>query len=226
MSNEEFGGAEFMSTRFNILQKRRMIRRSLKPLENYLLDDIEEGTLYKWSSESEFDLEDLSLSLGTGVNRIYSMLSSLHERGIIVKRDTRYKRRFVLGLDPDFFGQILTNHQNELEQKRHLSLVVDNKGNGVDNSRKQVPNGTNEVPNGTNEVPKTKRRSPKQEKKIANCREIIEEKSPIDPYRLDIDVFRVKLGELHSFPEAKSQYEIEEEKSRQLSAFRRMEAKN
>lgn len=142
-SDEKQGGPEFMSLRYNVREQRRKIRRDLKPLENYLLDDIAEGTINSWDSQNEFDLKILALGLGIKVNRIYSMLKDLSERSIIVRKPTRYPGREILGLNPAFFGQILTNHQHELEKKRHLTLVWDNLSSDVDNFKVQVPNGTN-----------------------------------------------------------------------------------
>ncbi len=154
-----------MALRYNVRQKRRKIRRDLTPLENYLLDDIQEGTIDSWETSSEFNLQDLAEGLGTQVNRIYAMLKDLHEKGIITREPTRYAGLEKIGLSTKYFGQILSDYQQKIEDRKHLSLV---------------PNRTDQVPNGTKEDTKRYSASPKRDKVDLQTNEIIQESPPSD----------------------------------------------
>jgi hypothetical protein len=166
-------GPEYMAMRWNILQKKKEIRRDIQPLDNFLLDDLIEGTVNKWVSESEFDVEDLAAGLKTGTNRVYASIKKMHAMGLITKRETRYKRRLILGLNPNFFGQILIDHQHQLEKKKHLRLVSI--------GTQEVPKETEEVPNGTGPHPKRDSRGPDRD---LNDLQLIDSKQENFPYLL------------------------------------------
>lgn len=193
--SDERKGAEFMSLRYNVRNKRREIRRELKPLENYLLDDIAEGSINCWATKREFDLNDLAAGLGIRVNRVYSMLKDLHARSIITREPTKYPCLEILGFNESYFGQILTDHQYEIEKKKtHLKVIVDNSKVAVDNFDGEVPNGTNQVPNGTGSLQNRDLSSPKRDLISSQINEIIEESLPIDSSQIDIELLREKYG--------------------------------
>lgn len=165
------GGPEFMALRANVRRKRREIRRDLTPRQNYLLDDITEGTVDGWGSKSEFDLKDLAYGLGVRVNKIYVLLKELHDQSLITREPTRYPGREILGLNPESFGQILINHQHEKEKKKHLRLVpIQDQPSPLSGLAKSLK-GTHIIP--------------KEDLSLSQDIEIIKESNPLDSYRLD-----------------------------------------
>lgn len=116
-----------MAVRMNIIRKRREIRHELTPSQNYLLDDIMLGTINDWDSSNQFDLEELANGLGyKSTDKLYLMLKQLANKKIIIRKPTKYPGLEILGLNPEFFGQVLIDHQNALEKNRSLKIVVDN----------------------------------------------------------------------------------------------------
>lgn len=166
---EERKGAEFMSLRCNVIRKRKELRSTLSPRENYLLDDIQEGTIGDWQSLGEFNLEDLAKGLNIRMNKIYVLLKNLHTKDIIVREKTKHKKLEMLGLNPNIFGQILSNHQHGIEKKKHLRLVPNQ-------DAVSPKSGLNESQIRTDLVPK-------RDQIYLQHNDIIDKKSPLDSYR-------------------------------------------
>lgn len=188
----QIGGREFMSLRHNVISKRREIRRDLTPLQNYLLDDITLGTVYNWKSQNEFDLKELARGLKVPPNRIYELLKDLEERKLIVRKPTQYRGRETLGLSAEIFGQILSNHQNDIEKVKHLRLVKTDKPSGDvgrenDSGGRKNDTASRESDSSSRESDKTSTQDP----------DIPKEKPPLDS--LDpLDSLRRNPGEASS----------------------------
>jgi hypothetical protein len=167
-------GPEFMALRFNIIQKRKELRKVLSYREYCLLEEIIDGTVDKWESKSKFDLRKLGENLGIRINKTYVTLKSLTSKKIIIREKTEFKLQETIGLNPDIFGQILIDHQHMLELKKHLSLVVDN-------SERLVPKEDQRTPEkGLDESRKRTYLVPNRDAYPHQTIEIINEKSPID----------------------------------------------
>lgn len=184
-------GPEFMSLRFNVRAKRREIRRNLTPLQNYLLDDITEGTVNEWDSKNEFDLKDLAAGLKVTPNRVYEMVKDLEALKIIIRKPTRYRGREILGLNPELFGQVLTDHQNDLEKRRHLRVVpissppdpkpTEGVGRDSDSTSRESDHSSRDSDSGSRE----------SDTNAAQQSENKQEKTPLDP----LDSFKSLRGE-------------------------------
>lgn len=189
---EKVKGLEFMSTRFNVVMKCRELKKTkfITPAEYFLLEEIQIGTNggqnQKWtmSSTAEFFLEDLSNNLGyKSMNKIWTLVKSLHQKGLITREYTRSKGREILGLNSKVFGQILIDSQHLLEQQRQLKMVVDNSkkpptvrvdgthGSCVDELRSECVEGMNHVSNPSQNDPleylREDKNSYKGEKEVA-----------------------------------------------------------
>lgn len=175
-TEQSMKGSEFMALRQNVITKRRELRSQLTPTENYLLDDIQNGTIGKWDTISEFDLNDLADSLDIQINKVYVLLKGLHEKRIIVREKTKYKKLEKIGLNPEMFGQILIDHQEEIRKKKHLKLV---------------PNQNKFSPDLGLDMSKKRNDLVQKKDQISNEDvDIIEENRPIDSFRYTSNSFR------------------------------------
>jgi hypothetical protein len=188
-----------MSLRYNIRRKQKELRHELPPSQYYLIEEIIDGTVGDWDSTNEFDLEHLAKQMGyKSTNKLYSMLKELDKKELIVRKSTRYPRREVLGLNPKLFGQVLTNHQTDLEKKRHLKIVVDNSQNELTKCEPR----THEV--GANNSRSVSEQLTKCVLNQPQVNEIIDKKFPSDSYRqLQISS---EAKELHAHEERKREY--------------------
>lgn len=117
--NKNKKGPEFMALRRNVLDKRKELKRDLTPSQGNLLDELIEGTIYRWRSVAVFSVGELAYNLGyRGKEKVYRNLKVLREKGIIVQTKGWRKWEINLGLNPDIFGQILIDHQLEKEKRR------------------------------------------------------------------------------------------------------------
>lgn len=201
-------GPEFMALRFNVRQKRKELRKDIAPLENYLLDDITEATVNAWKATHDFDINEIARTLGTSRGRVYAMLSKLKELKIITD-EKKYGRLHSIGLNPEFFGQILIDHQHDLDKKKHLSLAVDN-------SKKTEIGGPVldlEDPKSDLESPVSDLKSSEPDLSLPQLFEKIEENVPIDSFRSHRSLRR-KTGESLTFKkiETMTAHEVEARK--------------
>lgn len=192
-ATEEFnkkGGSEFMSLKWTVIRVRQILRRDISPLQNYLLDDISLGTIYMWKSKNEFDIRDLATSLNVKPNRVYELLKDLEEKKVIVREPTRYPKREVLGLNPEMFGQILTETQTQKEKFRLRSVPTgkptgsekpsEDVGRESDSLGRESDIDSRESDSGSRDSDQNKNQPPENKK----------ENSPLDP----LDSFRSLRG--------------------------------
>lgn len=160
MTWEKGTGLEFLARRMNVSLKLREIRsgRLVKPLEYYMLQEIELGTVgaenpkKRICSKGAFYLEDLSKHLNILINKVYVTLRSLEKKELIIREKTRSKGLEILGLNPNFFGQVLIDTSHIRETKSHLKLVKNNP-NLVQKEDKVSPDlGANKSQNRTDQV--------------------------------------------------------------------------
>lgn len=212
-------GPEFMAIRFNIRQKRKEIRKKLAPLENYLLDDITEATVNAWKTAHDFDIHEIATTLGTSRGRVYAMLSKLKELKIIID-EKKYGRLHSIGLNPEFFGQILIDHQHDLDKKKHLSLAVDN------SKKTEIggPVSDLEDPKSDLENPVSDLKSPELDLNLSQLFEKIKENVPIDSLRLDKSL-RCENGESFTLSKIEdlTAEEVDQRKKELLRQYRESE---
>ncbi len=196
-------GLEFMAMRFNVAEMHLelAIKKLITPAEDNLLKIVEMGTIGARNSRSqictkaEFYISDLSEKLGyKEKDKIWKILKSLHTKGYITREKTRTKDREIIGLNPKFFGQILSDQQHERERRRHLRLVDNSSSNG-DNSQQDLdPEPTDRKCN-TDDPSVDNRQSigeelPNRPVTEFEVPEITRENLSLDSSRFNLDVFR------------------------------------
>jgi len=186
-------GLEFMAIRFNIVDKRRELRSQLKPAENYLLDEIELATIggrnekRTIASEAQLYIEDLSNALGyKEKDKIWSLLKSLQNKKLIIRRPTRSKGLEIIGLNPEIFGQILIDKQDAIERRKHLKLVKP-----MNDSKNEHPIRRSETDESSVSIRRSIGHEP-TDRRLDQTEEleIIEEKSALDSSRSLLDSSR------------------------------------
>jgi hypothetical protein len=136
-------GLEFMAMRFNIAEKHLelAVTKKITQAEDNLLKVIELGTIGDITSKKEFFLDDLSEKLGYKTPmKIWKLVKSLETKKLITREKTKSKGREIIGLNPEFFDQVLIQKYHEMDKRKHLKLAVDNSKNDVDNFEGDVDN--------------------------------------------------------------------------------------
>lgn len=204
-----------MGAQLNVIDKRieLLVSKQITPTESLLLELIHLGTAAARNgksticSKAEFFIEDLSSDLGyKSVNKVWTLLKSLHKKNLITREPTRSKGRDIMGLNPEVFGQILIDTQHEVEKRRHLKLVPK-----ADNPRPTPPVDKSKLRGDNFPEQHTDRVAPNTEpwgenpqssgETHMNRGEIEHEKSPLDSSRLKIDTLRGQPGKVSlTFP--------------------------
>lgn len=189
-------GLEFMAIRFNIIEKRRDLRNELTPAENYLLDEIELATIggrnekRTIASEAEIYLDDLAqLMRYKTKNKIWTLLKSLEKKGLIIRKPTRLTGKEIIGLNPDVFGQLLIDKHDAVERRKSMHTI---RGGRVDNSHSEPTVHESSTHEACVKDPQTVSDPPTNRECFhSQTPEIIEEKTPLDSFRL-IDSFKLE----------------------------------
>ena len=127
-----------MALRNNVNAIKLELWKEVRPLDYFLVDIIIEKTIGWCETEASISMKEFTERSGKRSDEIYSSLKRLEETGII-----RRKKKDIwiyFSLNEDYFGSLLIKkHQDALNLRKKMSLIVDNSkeldGNSVQVTR-------------------------------------------------------------------------------------------
>lgn len=189
------------------------ITKKITPAERNLLDIIEICTAgaansrHEFCTKTEFLLDDLSNALGyKEKDKIWSLLKSLYNKKLITREKTRSKNIEKIGLNSEYFGQILINSLHHDEKKRTLKCIVDNSKKGPTECRLDADGPYVVNRRSVGWEPTNRRQSDSQHIDIVN------EKSLLDSSRLILDSSRKEASYTRAIGNGEISFEKAEEK--------------